>query len=171
MDEPDSLPLLGLVWEPPIDVGSKLVPLPDDVVAAPSDARTATQDGQDDESSYPVLQLADAITAASSTEARCSDEDDSDGERVDQEILVDSPPARVTCDAGPPTTTLAVCRFSSPPLLFQRSRQPPPQRPLPMVPRPRTLGEFLIVAKSRSDALLQTPTVRRRLVELKFQPR
>jgi hypothetical protein len=34
-----------------------------------------------------------------------------------------------------------------------------------------TLGEFLTAAKSRSDALLQTPAVRRRLVELNFQPR
>jgi hypothetical protein len=33
------------------------------------------------------------------------------------------------------------------------------------------LGQFLTAAKSRSDALLQNPAVRRRLVELNFQPR
>jgi hypothetical protein len=121
----------------------------------------------------PVLQLAmaTAITAAASMEARHSDEDDSDDDRVDEEIVVDSPPVSVTRDTAPPATTPAVCRFASPPLVFQRARQSPPPRPLPTVARPRTPGEFLTAAKSRSDALLQTPAVRRKLVELNFQPR
>jgi hypothetical protein len=56
-------------------------------------------------------------------------------------------------------------------MVFQRTRQTPVPRVPAALARPRTLGEFLEAAKSRSDALLQTPAVRRRLVEVNFQPR
>ncbi|KAK1606657.1 hypothetical protein QYE76_030330 [Lolium multiflorum] len=67
--------------------------------------------------------------------------------------------------------TPTVCRFATPPVVFSRARQPPAPRQQVGVAIPRTLGEFLTAAKSRSDALLQTPAVRRRLAELNFQPR
>jgi hypothetical protein len=141
------------------EVNSNLAFPPDNVADLPDADRL-------DECLSPVLQLADPCTAAASSKARYCEEDDSDGEGVDEEISVDPTPARVTRDVGQSTTTPTVCHFASPPLVFQRTRQPP--RPLPTVARPRTLGEFLTAAKSRSDALLQTPAVRRRLVELNF---
>jgi hypothetical protein len=102
-------------------------------------------------------------------------EEESDDEALDGEIVADPPPPRDGVDTGAAAPSSAappsVCRFATPPLVFQRARQTPVLRaPVPLA-RPRTLGEFLEAAKSRSDALLQTPAVRRRLVELNFQPR
>jgi hypothetical protein len=142
-----------------------------DAAQAQGIAREEVADGD----SNPVLQLAHIITAAASTEARRADEDGSDDERVDEEIVMDTPPTRDARDAGlvtsPPATTPTVCRFDSPPLVFNRSCHPSVPRPHAVVARPRTHGEFLTAAKSSSDALLQTPAVRRRLVGLNFQPR
>jgi hypothetical protein len=121
-----------------------------------------------------VIQL---VAPTSVVEAADGDVDDAeDAEKVDEEIVMDSPPVQddhttalsPTPSPAPPPT---VCRFASPPVVFQRARQAPPPRPQLGMARPRTLGEFLTAAKSRSDALLQTPAVRRRLVELNFQPR
>jgi hypothetical protein len=83
-----------------------------------------------------------------------------DDEVVDEEIVVDPPPSQNDVDSSsvvPPTTASpSVCRFATPPLVFQRERQAPvPRAPVPLA-RPRTFGEFLEAAKSRSDALLQT---------------
>ncbi|KAK1631913.1 hypothetical protein QYE76_006228 [Lolium multiflorum] len=98
-----------------------------------------------------------------------------DDDEVDEEIVADLIPqctVQEDCTASTPcVTSPSVCRFASPPMVFQRSRQTPVPRVPVTVARPRTLGEFLEAAKSRSDALLQTPAVRRRLVELNFQPR
>ncbi|KAK1603513.1 hypothetical protein QYE76_008297 [Lolium multiflorum] len=98
-----------------------------------------------------------------------------DDDEVDEEIVADPIPQRTVqegCTASAPcVTSPSVCRFASPPMVFQRTRQTPVPRVPVTVARPRTLGEFLEAAKSRSDALLQTPAVRRRLVELNFQPR
>jgi hypothetical protein len=98
-----------------------------------------------------------------------------DEEQVGQEVEADLPPVRGIRDEGgvtsPLVVTPTVCRFASPPLVFNRSRPPAAPGPWEFPARPRTLGEFLAAAKSRSDALLQTPAVRRRLVELNFQPR
>ncbi|KAK1620921.1 hypothetical protein QYE76_026438 [Lolium multiflorum] len=88
-------------------------------------------DHHDADATSPVLQLVTAVTAAASMEAHHPGEDNADDDRVDEEIVVDSPPARVTRDVAPPGAS----------------------------------------PTSRSDALLQTPAVRRRLVELNFQPR
>jgi hypothetical protein len=102
--------------------------------------------------------------------------DGSDGEEsVDEEILADLPPARGIRDGAgvtvPPAPSPSVCRFASPSVVFNISRPPVVVRPREAPTRPRTLGEFLMATKSRSDALMQTPSVRRRLVELNFQPR
>jgi hypothetical protein len=98
-----------------------------------------------------------------------------DDDEVDEEIMADPGPQRTVeedCTAPAPCITSPyVCRFASPPLVFQRTRQTLVPRVPVTLARPRTLGEFLEAAKSRSDALLQTPAVRRRLVELNFQPR
>jgi hypothetical protein len=96
-----------------------------------------------------------------------------DDDAVDEEILADPAPQRTVEDdyTAPGGPSPAVCRFASPPMVFQRTRQPLVPRVPTVLARPRTLGEFLEAAKSRSDALLQTPAVRRRLVELNFQPR
>jgi hypothetical protein len=80
-------------------------------------------------------------------------------ERVDEEIVMDPPPV---CDdhvsaltpTPSPAPTPTVCRFASPPLVFQRARQAPLPRSQPGMARPRTLGEFFTAAKSRSNALL-----------------
>jgi hypothetical protein len=96
-----------------------------------------------------------------------------DVEDVDEEILADTPPVHVSPEAPPtmPRGALSVSRFATPPLVFHRARSTIPTRPQAALARPRTLGEFLAAAKSRSDALMQTPAVRRRLLALNFQPR
>jgi hypothetical protein len=113
----------------------------------------------------PVIQLADVRTSEGAT-----DVDVEDDERVDEEIVMEPPPVRTMPSSPSSATSPSVCRFASPPVVFQRARQPTLPRSQPALARPRTLGEFLTAAKSRSDALLQTPAVRRRLVELNFQP-
>lgn len=101
--------------------------------------------------------------------------EDTEDDTVDEEISIDPPSTHGNRDGGsvavPSGASPAVCRFASPRLVFQRGRQPPVHRPQATSARPRTLCEFLEAAKSRSDALLQTPAVRRRLMELNFQPR
>jgi hypothetical protein len=78
-----------------------------------------------------MLQLAVVANAegAASTEVHNGGADDSDEEQVDEEIVVDTPLAHEKCDAGmvtpPSIVSPAVCRFASPPVVFQRSRQPP----------------------------------------------
>jgi hypothetical protein len=138
------------------------------VVAGPFDQ---VEEGSND--------LAGAVLTLSDPSSPCLDaprvEELGDDEVVDEEIVVDPPPSHNDVDSSsvvPPTTASpSVCRFATPPLVFQRERQAPvPRAPVPLA-RPRTLGEFLEAAKLHSDALLQTPAARRRLVELNFQPR
>jgi hypothetical protein len=97
-----------------------------------------------------------------------------DDDAVDEEILADpSPQSAGEEDCTTPTPCVpspSVYRFASPPMVFQRTRQTLVPRVPTTLARPRTLGDFLEAAKSRSDALLRTPAVRRRLVELNFQP-
>jgi hypothetical protein len=120
-----------------------------------------------------VIQVDSPIAAF--TEAHDAVWDEFDGEQVDEEIVLETPPVRATHVARPaplpPVVTPTVCRFASPAVVFSKARQPPIPRQQVGLARPRTLGEFLAAAKSRSDALLQTLAVRRRLVELNFQPR
>jgi hypothetical protein len=119
----------------------------------------------------PVIQLADIRSSDGATDVVLGDVGRVDDERVDEEIVMEPPPACTMASSPPPAPSSSVCRFATPPVVFQRARQPPLPRSQPELARPRTLGEFLTAAKSRSDALLQTPAVRRRLVELNFQPR
>jgi hypothetical protein len=123
-----------------------------------------------------VLRLAVVAKAevAASMEAHNDEANDFDEEQVDEDTVVDTPLAHGERDAGlvsPPSfVSPTVCRFASHQWCFKDRGSPPPPRTSPIA-RPRTLGEFLTAAKSRSDALLQTPAVRRRLAELNFQPR
>jgi hypothetical protein len=112
----------------------------------------------------PTLEVA-RVVETGATEVGVGDD-----EAVDEEIVVDPPPSQE--ETGVPlATSPSTCRFASPPLVFQRARQASAPRASVPLARPRTLGEFLEAAKSRSDAILRTPAVRRRLVELNFQPR
>lgn len=99
-------------------------------------------------------------------------------DEVDEEIEMELPPPRT-----PPTDVVTGCAASNvthgirtplladPPLTFCRSRTRVGGGCPPVVARPRTLGEFLEAAKTRTDALLSTPAVRRRLLAMNFQPR
>jgi hypothetical protein len=95
-------------------------------------------------------------------------------EEVDEEIVIDTPPVHVGRDMGTSSTptrgALSVSRFATPPVVFHRARPAIPTRPQVAPARPRTLGEFLAAARSCSDALMQSPAVRRRLLALNFQP-
>jgi hypothetical protein len=99
-------------------------------IAPPVDVDVAKEASLDS----PVLQLAVAVNAegADSSEAHKFGVEDFDGEQVDEEIVVDTPPARGVRDVGlvpsPSLVSPAVCRFASPPVVFQRSRQPPYHR-------------------------------------------
>jgi hypothetical protein len=64
---------------------------------------------------------------------------------------------------------LSSSRFATPPIQFCCNKRAPGQAQ--EVPRPRNLGEFLLAAKSRTDMLISSPAVRRRLIELNFQSR
>lgn len=122
----------------------------------------------------PILELTMGTTSDPPSQ-EVAGEVGAEDEVADEEIVVEQPLVRVIRDTGgftaTPAPTPSICRFASPPLVFNRSRPAAASRPRDAPARPRTLGEFLMAAKSRSDALMQTPAVRRRLVELNFQPR
>jgi hypothetical protein len=145
----------GLVVEPAL--------LPEVVSAA----SRADEEEVDEEilADTPPPSLPEVVSAASG-----ADEED-----VDEEIRADTPPVLDSPDTEEPLSlargALPVSRFATPPLVFHRARPAIPTRPQVAPARPRTLGEFLAAAKSRSDALMQTPAVRRRLLALNFQPR
>jgi hypothetical protein len=130
--------------------------------------------GSSDGCIYPALELAVVTTSTSPVHGDAT-VGGSDDEAVDEEIVVDSPPARGNRDVGVvaslPAATPTVCCFASPPLVFNRARHPAVTRPKEAPAKPRMLGEFRTATKSRSVALMQTMAVRRRSVELNFQTR
>jgi hypothetical protein len=143
-----------------------------DAFASPPPPMAAHCDGPGSDvglGALAVLQGQELLLSAPSSPAGC--EDVSDDEALDDEIAADPLPSRDGVDIGTVVSPTSVCRFASPPLVFQRARQAPLPRSQPGMARPRTLGEFFTAAKSRSNALLQTMAVQRRLVELNFQPR
>ncbi|KAK1627408.1 hypothetical protein QYE76_001723 [Lolium multiflorum] len=179
-EEPPSLQIVTLE-----DVAGPFVPRPLlglDAFASPPPSRAFRSAGPDsmvgsggrDSAGLGALAVhgQELILSTPSSPFGARMEEESDDEVLDGEIVADPPPPRDGVDTGaaapPSAAPPSVCRFATPPLVFQRARQTPvPRAPVPLA-RPRTLGEFLEAAKSRSDALLQTPAVRRRLVELNF---
>jgi hypothetical protein len=122
--------------------------------------------GASDPAVTPVLELALVATTTPIVhgEAACPDLDE---EQVDEETVVVLPSACGIRNEGgvtsPPVVAPTMRRFALPPLVFNRSCPPAAPGPRENPARPRMLGEFLAAAKSCSDALLQTPAVRRRL--------
>jgi hypothetical protein len=96
------------------------------------DGADAQDQGPIDGYMDPVLELATTTTSTSLVHGVVGEEG-SDEELVDEEIVVDPPPARVNRGkdvvAPPPAVTPTVCRFVLPPLVFNRTRHPVVTRP------------------------------------------
>lgn len=75
----------------------------------------------------PVKQLTDVRSSDGATDVEVGDVVRADEERVDEEIVMEPPPAGTMASSLPPAPSPSVCRFVTPPVVFQRARQPPSQ--------------------------------------------